>query len=133
MKSEEKRMFSQANTSLCNIITHSKYFSISDWLQSRAVKKFSSSRLIVNSRRLWNSHQRRKLLSAEASRDILKVFRVSEMPFPGVSKRYFNCGCHYCFVKIHREYTQDWEQCHRNVPGISRHRTVRAFHRSKPV
>ena len=86
MKSEEKRMFSQANTSLCNIITHSKYFSISDWLKSRAVKKFSSSRLIMNSRQLWNSHQMGKFLRAEASRDILKVFRVSEMPFPGVSK-----------------------------------------------
>ena len=30
----------------------------------------------MNSRRLWNSHQRHKFLRAEASRDILK-FRVS--------------------------------------------------------
>ena len=45
-------------------------------------KEFSSSRLIMNSRWLWNSHQRHKLLRAEASRDILK-FRVSEMSFPG--------------------------------------------------
>ena len=37
----------------------------------RAVKKFSSSRLIMNSRWLWNSHQRHKFLRAEASRDIL--------------------------------------------------------------
>ena len=37
-----------------------------------AVKKFLSSRLIMNSRRLWNSHQRHKLLRAEAStRDFL--------------------------------------------------------------
>ena len=54
----------------------------------RAVKKFFSSRLIMNSRRLWNSHQRHKFLSAEASRDILK-FRVSEIASPGVFNRYF--------------------------------------------
>ena len=54
-----------------------------------AVKKFSSSRLIMNSSWLWNSHQRHKFLRVEASRDILK-FRVSEMPFPGVFQRYFS-------------------------------------------
>ena len=54
----------------------------------RAVKKFLSSRLIMNSRQLWNSHQRNKFLRAKASRDILK-FRVSEMSFPGGFKRYF--------------------------------------------
>ena len=54
----------------------------------RAVEKFSSSRLIMNSRWLWNSHQRHKFLRAEASRDILK-FIVSEMSFPGGLKRYF--------------------------------------------
>ena len=43
----------------------------------------------MNSRQLWNSHQRYKFLRAEASRDILE-FRVSEMPFPGVFKRYFS-------------------------------------------
>ena len=47
----------------------------------RAVKEFLSSGLIMNSRQLWNSHQRQKVLRAEASWDILK-FRVSEMPFP---------------------------------------------------
>ena len=46
---------------------------------------------------------------AEASRDILK-FRVSEMPFPGVSRRYFPPRM--------PEYMQDWEQCGWNVPGI---------------
>ena len=35
-----------------------------------------------------NSHQRHNFLRAEVSRDILK-FRVSEMAFPGVFKRYF--------------------------------------------
>ena len=47
----------------------------------RAVKTFLSSRLIMNSRQLWNLHQRHKFLRAEASRDILK-FRVSDMAFP---------------------------------------------------
>ena len=65
----------------------------------RAVKKFSSSRLIMNSRRLWNSHQRHKFLRAEASRDILK-FRVSEMVFAGVFKRYFPPRTPCCLVRI---------------------------------
>ena len=51
------------------------------------------------SRRLWNSHQRHKFLRAEASRDILK-FRVSEMPVPGVSRRYFPPRMPCCFVRI---------------------------------
>ena len=55
----------------------------------RAVKKLLSGRLMINSRRLWNSHQRHKLLRAEASRDVLE-FRVSETPLPGVFKRYFS-------------------------------------------
>ena len=42
----------------------------------------------MNSRQLWNTHNRHKFLRAEASRDILK-FRVSEIPFPGIFKRYF--------------------------------------------
>ena len=48
----------------------------------------------MNSRRLWNSHQRHKFLRAEASRDILKI-RVSEMVFPGVFRR---MPC--CLVRI---------------------------------
>jgi len=66
----------------------------------RAVKKFLSSRLIVNSRQLWNSHQRHNFLRAEASRDVLK-FRVSEMAFPGVFKRYFPLWMSCCFISIH--------------------------------
>ena len=31
------------------------------------------------------------------------------------------------------EYTQDWEQCRQNVPGVPGHHTVRTFHRSKPL
>ena len=31
------------------------------------------------------------------------------------------------------EYTQDWEQCCRNVPGVPGHHMVRTFHRSKPL
>ena len=55
----------------------------------RAVKKLLSGRLMMNSRRLWNSHQRHKFLRAEASRNVLE-FRVSETPFPAVFKRYFS-------------------------------------------
>ena len=61
-----------------------KYFT-----KIRAVKKFLSGRLIMNSRQLWNSHQRHKFLRAKVIRDILE-FRVSEMPFRGVFKRYFS-------------------------------------------
>ena len=82
----------------------------------------------MNGRRLWNSHQRRKFLRAEASRDILKS-GVLEMAFPGVSRGIFQCRC-YVVSSLH---SQHWEQCHPNVAGIPRHRTARVFHRSKPV
>ena len=55
---------------------------------NRAVKMFLSCRLIMNSRPLWNSHQRHKFLRAETSWDILE-FRVSETPFAGAFTRYF--------------------------------------------
>ena len=47
----------------------------------RAVKEFLSSRLIMNSRQLWNSHQRHKFLRAEVPRNILKLILVLEMAF----------------------------------------------------
>ena len=75
----------------------------------------------MNSRRLWNSHQRHKSLRAEASRDILKL---ESLAFPGFSRGIFQRGHHV----VSSEYTQDWEQCRRNVPGVPRHRTVRTFH-----
>ena len=53
----------------------------------------------MNSRRLWNSHQRHKFLRAEASRDILK-FRASEISFPGDFKRYFPPWILCCFIRI---------------------------------
>ena len=43
-------------------------------------------------------HQRHKFLRANASRNNLK-FRVSEMAFPGVFKRYFPLQMPCCFVK----------------------------------
>ena len=52
----------------------------------------------MNTRQLWNAHQRHKFLRAEVSGDILK-FRVSEMAFAGVFKRYFPLRT--------PEYTQD--------------------------
>ena len=67
---------------------------------ARAIKKFSTSRLIMNSRQLWNSHQLNKFLRAKASKDILQ-FRVSEMAFLGVFKRYFLLRTPCCFVRVH--------------------------------
>ena len=64
-----------------------------------AVKKFSSSSVIMNSRWLRNLHQRHKFLRAEPSRNILK-FRVSEIAFPGVFKRYLPLRMLCCFVRI---------------------------------
>ena len=58
---------------------------IFETIVSGPVRKFLSNRLIMNSRRLWNSHERYKFLRAEACRDIWKI-RVSEMAFPEVFK-----------------------------------------------
>ena len=67
---------------------------------SRAVKNFLGSRLIMNRRRLWNSHQRHKFLRAETSRDILK-FRISEMAFSVIFKRSFPPRTKCFFIRIH--------------------------------
>ena len=87
----------------------------------RAVKKFLSGRLIMNSRRLWNSHQRHKFLRAKASRDILK-FRVSEMAFPGVFKRYFPLQTPCCFIRKHArlETTIEMSQAFHNIAQFER-------------
>ena len=78
----------------------------------------------MNSRWVWNLHQKRhKFLRGEAARDILK-FRVLEMAFPGVVKRYFPPRKPRCFIRI------VWEQCRHPFPP---HRTVQKFHRSEPV
>ena len=66
----------------------------------RAVKKFLGSRLIMNGRWLWNLHQRHKNLTGEASGDFLK-FRVLEMAFPELLKRYFPPRMPCCFIRIH--------------------------------
>ena len=74
----------------------------SEALVNQGCQKVLSSSLIMNtcSRRLQNSHQRHKFLRAGTSRDILK-FRVSEIVFPGVFKRYFPPPRPCCFVGIH--------------------------------
>ena len=82
--------------------------------ECRAFKKFLSSRLIVNSRRFWDSHQRHKFLRAEASRDILK-FRVSEIAFSGDSRGIFHRERHV----FSSEYTQDLDQCRSKCPRRS--------------
>ena len=81
----------------------------------------------MNSRRLWNSRQTLKFLRAKASSDILKF--TQKWHFQGFSRGIFHRRC-YVFSS---QYWQHWEQCHRNVAGIPRHRTVRTFHSSKPV
>ena len=91
---------------------------------TRAVKKFLSRRLMMNSRRLSNSHQRNKFLRAKAARDILK-YRVIEMAFPGVFKRHFPPRTPCCFVRIHTRLGTMPSKC------IPRYRTVYTFHRSK--
>ena len=53
----------------------------------------------MNSRRLWNSHQRHTF-GGGASWDILKI-RVSEMTFPGLFKWYFLPWTPCCFVRLH--------------------------------
>ena len=103
------------------------YYCYYYYLLFRAVQKLLSSRLVMNSRWLWNQHQRHKFPRVKTSGDILK-FRVLEMPFPWVFKRYFDR-----VAMLYREYTQDWERCRQNVPGVPQHHTVRTFHRSKPA
>ena len=51
------------------------------------------------------------------------------MASPGVLRGVSHCRRHV----VVSEYTQDWEQCSQNVPGIPRYHTVRKFHTSKPV
>ena len=84
----------------------------------RAVKKFFNSRLIMNSRRLWNSHQRRTFLRVEASRDIVK-FRISEIASPGVFNRYFPPRTPCCFVGIHARLEAMPSKCPR--PSTTSH------------
>ena len=98
----------------CNLFQSSLSVSNASVPHYSAVKKYLSSRLTMNTRRLWNSH---KFLSAE-------------MAFPGVFFRgIFHRGCYV----VWSEYTQDWEQCRQNVSGVPGHHTVRTFHRSKPL
>ena len=86
-------------------------------------QKVLRSRLIMSSRRPWNSHQRHKFLRVKASRDILK-FWVLKWFFQGFSGGIFHCGHH----AVSSEYMRDWEQCRRNVPGVPEHCTVQTFH-----
>ena len=77
----------------------------------------------MNSRRLWDSHQRHKFLRAEASRDILSlgnsIFRGFQEVFSTANAMFFLQNTRKTGINAVR-----------NVPGVSRHRTVRTFHRS---
>ena len=67
----------------------------------------------MNSKQLWNSHQRHKFFKVEASRDILK-FRVLEMSFPGGFKRYFPMQMPCCLVRIHARLGTMLSKCVRH-------------------
>ena len=60
------------------------------------MKKFLRSRLIMNSRQLWNSHQRHKFLRAETSRNILslgnRVSRGVQQVFSIPDAIFFRCN-----------------------------------------
>ena len=74
----------------------------------------------MNTKQLWNSHQRQKFLRAEASRNTFtKGF---QDVFSTVDTRV-----------VSLEYTQDWEQYRRNLSRVPRHHKIQTFHRSKPV
>ena len=81
-------------------------------LKLRAVKKVLDSRLVKNSRRLWNLDQRYKFLRAEADRDILK-FRVWQMAFSVVFKRYFPLRTQCFFIRIHARLGTMLSKCTR--------------------
>ena len=57
-------------------------------------QKFWSSRLIINSRWLWNLHQRHKFLRAEAFRDVLKFIESQKWHFQEFLRGIFHCWCH---------------------------------------
>ena len=81
----------------------------------------------MNSRRLWNSHQRHTFFEG---RGILGHF---ESLGNGVSRAFqevFSSMDAMLFRPITHK-TQDWEQCRRNVQGVPRHCMVRTFHESK--
>ena len=74
----------------------------------RAVKTFSSSRLIMNSRWLWNLHQRHKFLRAEASRDILSLLSLRNGIFRGFQEVFSTTDA----ILFSSEYSQHWEKGH---------------------
>ena len=93
----------------------------------RAVKKFLSSRLIMNSRRRFGTHTQGT--SSWGLRHLGTFWKLESWKWRfhrfsrGISPR----GRHV----VSSENTQHWEQCRRNVLGVPRHRTVRTFHSSK--
>ena len=72
----------------------------------------------MNRRQFWHLHEGHKFLRAEASRDILK-FRVSEMAFPGVFKRYFPPQTPCCFARIHGRLGTMLSKCPRRSKTLN--------------
>ena len=95
-----------------------------------AVEKFLSSRqIIMNSRRLWNSHQG---TSSWGPWHLATLWNLKSRKwhFQGFSRGILHHrGCHV----VSSEYAQDWEQCSRNRLSKCPRFIVWTFHRSKPV
>ena len=81
---------------------------------TRAVKKFLSSRLIMNCRRLWNSHQSHKVLGLRRLGTFWNL-ESQKWCFQGFSRGIFHRAHH---VVSSQNYT-----CKRgnNVPGVPQH------------
>ena len=71
-------------------------------------------RLTMNNRRLWNSHQKSEATSFLGPRHLGTFWNAEsrKSPFQGFSRGIF----HHRHHVVLSEYTQDWEQYHRNVP-----------------
>ena len=62
----------------------------------------------MNSRWLWNLHQRHKFLRAEASRDILSLLSLRNGIFRGFQEVFSTTDA----IIVLSEYLQHLEQCH---------------------
>ena len=66
----------------------------------RAVKKFLSRRLVMNSRQLWNPHQRHKFLRAEACQGHFEIQSLRNGIFGGIQEVFSTVDAMF-FLRIH--------------------------------
>ena len=98
------------------------------WLQG-CQNVLSSRQIIMNSRRLWNSHQG---TSSWGPWHLATFWNLESRKwhFQGFSRGILHHrGCHV----VSSEYAQDWEQCSRNRLSKCPRLIVWTFHRSKPA